>query len=129
MSRPRRAPRKRRGLWGFLSRLFGKPPGRHVLGTPPPPPPGKAEPRPAEPAFEVVEAPLSAAAPLMTEVALPTAIPQEQTPARGPSLEPAAVRLIFVDGSVLPLPEGSPEERQAHYLARRVLDATRRHAG
>jgi hypothetical protein len=129
MSRVRRAPRKRRGLWGFLSRLFGKPRGRHVLGTPPPPPPGRVEPRPTESAFEVGEAPVPAAAPLVTEVAVPVAIPHKRASASDPSLEPTAVRLIFVDGSVLPLPEGSVEERQAYDLARRVLDATRRHTG
>jgi hypothetical protein len=129
MSRARRAPRKRRGLWAFFSKLFGQPPGRHVVGAPPPPPPAKAEPRPVEPIFEVVGAPVPAAAPPASEVAVEPAAPQEPTPATAPSFEPAAVRLIFVDGSVLPLPEGSAEERQAYDLARRVLDATRRHAG
>jgi hypothetical protein len=35
----------------------------------------------------------------------------------------ASIRLIFADGSVVPLPEGSLEGRKAQYLARRVLEA------
>ena len=30
--------RRRRGLWHLISRLFGAPKGRHVIGAPPPPP-------------------------------------------------------------------------------------------
>ena len=37
--------------------------------------------------------------------------------------ELASIRLIFADGSVVPLPEGSLEGRKAQYLARRVLEA------
>jgi hypothetical protein len=33
------------------------------------------------------------------------------------------IRLIFTDGSVVPLTEGSLEGRRAQYLARRVLEA------
>jgi hypothetical protein len=66
---------------------------------------------------------------VVSEAAVQTVTPHEEAPSPASSFELTAVRLIFVDGSVLPLPEGSAEERQAQYLARRVLDATRRHAG
>ena len=78
--------RRRRGLWHFISRLFGPPKGRHVMGVPPPPP-------------ETAVDPL------------------------GPE---ASIRLIFTDGSVVELPEGSAEGRRARYLALRVLEAGRR---
>jgi hypothetical protein len=127
----RRAPRKRRGLWGLVSRLFGKPRGRHVLGAPPPPPPRRVEAPPAEATVDPAEAAIleGAVTSLVSEAASFAAPPQEETMTAITSLETASVRLIFVDGSVEPLPEGSAEERQAEYLARRVLDATRRHAG
>jgi hypothetical protein len=135
MSRARRAPRKRRGLWGLLSKLFGKPQGRHVRGTPPPPPTNRAEPGPAELVFAATEAQVeevasvvAEVAPVPSEAAVHTVTPHAEVLPTAP-FEPTAVRLIFVDGSVLPLPEGSAEERQAQYLARRVLDAARRHAG
>ena len=67
----------------MISRLFGPPRGRHVVGAPPPPPQAAAEPPPPV----------------------------------------ASIRLIFTDGSVVALPEGSVEERQAQYLALRVLEA------
>ena len=40
-----------------------------------------------------------------------------------PSAGLASIRLIFADGSVVQLPEGSLEGRKAQYLARRVLEA------
>jgi hypothetical protein len=39
---------------------------------------------------------------------------------------PTMIRLIFTDGSVVLLREGSLEGRRAQYLARRVLEAGRR---
>lgn len=84
--RARPGRRRRRGLWYFISRLFGPPRGRHVMGAPPPPP----------------------------ETAVDPLAPV------------ASIRLIFTDGSVVELPEGSAEESQAQYLALRVLEAGRR---
>lgn len=48
---------------------------------------------------------------------------QASVPAAATPAGLASVRLIFTDGSVVPLPAGSVEERQAQYLARRVLEA------
>ncbi|HZK51110.1 MAG TPA: hypothetical protein VFD47_06075 [Actinomycetota bacterium] len=48
---------------------------------------------------------------------------QASVPAAATPAGLTSVRLIFTDGSVVPLPAGSVEERQAQYLARRVLEA------
>ncbi|MPZ90820.1 MAG: hypothetical protein GEU68_04175 [Actinobacteria bacterium] len=133
----RSAPRgrKRRGLWSLISRLFGTPKGRHVAGAPQPPRPIAIEPGPRV-AAEAPETPPSEssgaeAAPIgESEIAdftpasasVATAV-QASVPAATTPAGLASVRLIFTDGSVVPLPAGSVEERQAEYLARRVLEA------
>jgi hypothetical protein len=53
----------------------------------------------------------------------PASIVRSSVPAAATPAGLASVRLIFTDGSVVPLPRGSVEERQAQYLARRVLEA------
>ena len=134
----RSAPRgrKRRGLWSLISRLFGTPKGRHVAGAPQPPPPIAIEPGarvaanapapetpPSESSgaeaapigeYEIADfTPTSASVATVVQASVPAATPAGL----------ASVRLIFTDGSVVPLLAGSVEERRAQYLARRVLEA------
>jgi hypothetical protein len=129
--------RKRRGLWSLISRLFGTPKGRHVAGAPPPPPPIAIDPgtrvaaeAPA-PETPPSESSGAEAAPIgeseiadftPTSASVATAV-QASVPAAATPAGLASVRLIFTDGSVVPLPVGSVEERRAQYLARRVLEA------
>ena len=118
----------KRGLWSLLGRMFGASRGRHVIGAPPP------APSPAPTAFSAVAVgprpPVEPAVPVASGVAAATT--PSATPVGGASPPPAPVpdgpatiRLIFADGSVVPLLEGSLEGRQAQVLARRVLEAGR----
>jgi hypothetical protein len=74
----------------------------------------------------VVAAPVAAAAPAAVPVEAPVAEPTPVPPFVAPIADLGPVRLIFSDGTIAPLPVGSPEERRARYLAHRVLEATRR---
>jgi len=128
-------------VWRLVRKLFGKPKGRHAMGGPllaPDAAPLFVEPAPeslsmpvAEPTRVfapapdpvVVPAPVAAAVPVAAPAAEPTSVP----PLVAPVTDLGPVRLIFSDGTIAPLPAGSPEERRARYLARRVLEATGRH--
>jgi hypothetical protein len=109
-----------------------------VIGAPPPPAPSPA---PSAPVLS--SAPVASRAPGVT-TQRPVGRPLPAAPA-GDSMSPGAtaagpvpaqeatvpagptmIRLIFTDGSVVPLTEGSLEGRRAQYLARRVLEAGRR---
>ena len=124
----------KRSLWSLVSRLFGTPRGRHVAGVPPPPPPpDSAAPVAEAPALETSSSelpPTDAAELEESEIAdgIPApasvaSVVRKSVPAAATPVGLASVRLIFTDGSVVPLPPGSIEERQAQYLARRVLEA------
>lgn len=134
-------------IWRLVRKLFGKPKGRHALGVPPPAPDEALpfidsanfnEPAPepiSMPAPEPEPTPVVVPAPDPVVLSAPVAVPAQAlvaapTPA-SPLVAPLAdlgpVRLIFSDGTIAPLPAGSPEERRARYLAQRVLEATGRH--
>jgi hypothetical protein len=119
----------KRGLWSLVSRMFGASRGRHVIGAPPPPTPSPAPTASSAPAVGT-RPPVEPAVPLAPGVAASTA--PSATPVGGASPPPvpvpaglATIRLIFADGSVVPLPEGSHEGRRAQHLARSVLEAGR----
>jgi hypothetical protein len=131
----RRPPKK--GFWALLRRILGTPGGRHVVGALPPPAPSSA------PVF--VSAPGASTAPAVTPHRPVGRVVPAGPEAAGVSMSPSAttagpvaaqeapvpaggtmIRLIFTDGSVVPLTEGSLEGRRAQYLARRVLEAGRR---
>lgn len=144
-------------IWRLVRKLFGKPKGRHALGVPPPAPDEALpfidsadfnEPAPepiSMPAPEpeptpvvvpapdpvVLSAPVAVPAPIAVPVAVPAqapvAAPTPASPLVAPLADLGPVRLIFSDGTIAPLPAGSPEERRARYLAQRVLEATGRH--
>jgi hypothetical protein len=131
----RRPPKK--GLWALLRKILGTPRGRHVTGAPPPPAPSSAPViasapvasrapgvTPHRPVGPVVDAPPGAAGDSVSPSA-PAAGPVRAQDAPVPA-GPTMIRLIFTDGSVVPLTEGSLEGRRAQYLARRVLEAGRR---
>ena len=86
-------------IWRLVRGLFGKPRGRHAVGVGPPPPP-------VVPPPDAAEEPRPLAPPVPVDL--------------------GTVRLIFGDGSALPLVPGSPEDRRARYLAESVLEATHR---
>jgi predicted secreted protein len=109
-----------------------------VIGAPPPPAPSPA---PSAPVLSSV--PVASTAPGVTphrpvDRVAPTApagdsmspgataagpVPAQEAPVpAGPTM----IRLIFTDGSVVLLREGSLEGRRAQYLARRVLEAAQR---
>ena len=131
----------RTGLLSLIRRVFGTPKGRHVIGAAPAPelppvpemsPAPLASPAPAiAPAPEVFPAPALSPASLPPE-AQPRTVAAEIAPSAvqapqsdAPRIGPTSIRLIFRDGSVVSLTEGSVEGRQAQYLARRVLEAGR----
>ncbi|MGH2775774.1 MAG: hypothetical protein ACRDJT_10150 [Actinomycetota bacterium] len=104
-----------------------------MAGAPPPPPPLEPEVQLAAevPGKRSPEPPVAEAA-LMSESEIPDFTPtatsvasvvKATVPAAATPAGLASVRLIFTDGSVVALPAGSVEERQAQYLARRVLEA------
>ena len=110
----------KRRLLSLLSRMFDSR-GRHVMGAASPP---------------ATPIPVPSASPLPTvDVDLPTVregasddavLAAETSPeAMHVPAGLATVRLIFTDGSVVLLPEASRDGRQAQYLARRVLEASR----
>jgi hypothetical protein len=123
----RRPPKK--GLWALLRRILGTAGGRHVIGVPPAPAPssapvasrapGVAPHRPVGRALPAAPAGDSMSPGATTAGPVPA---QEAPVPAGPTM----IRLIFTDGSVVPLSEGSLEGRRAQYLARRVLEAGRR---
>lgn len=102
-----------------------------MAGAPPPPPPLEQVSESTAPETPSPGVPVAAAAPIVEpEIADFTPAPasvasvvQASVPAAATPAGLTSVRLIFTDGSVVPLPAGSVEERQAQYLARRVLEA------
>jgi len=111
----------RRGLWSLIRRMFGAPEGRHVIGAPPPP---TASPAPAVTAAPAASPPPEPRTPVVSQIV--TSAVQASPPDVPTTTGLASIRLIFTDGTVVPLPEGSVEGRRAQYLARRVLEAGRR---
>jgi hypothetical protein len=103
-------------VWRLIRKLFGKPKGRHAMGVPFPAP--DAAPSLIETAPESTSMPAPEPAPVVAPAPDPSPVP--------PLADLGPVRLIFSDGTIAPLPAGSPEERRARYLAHRVLEATRR---
>ena len=73
------------------------------------------------PAAPDPHAPVITEAPAVASPPEPTSVASAAAGAAGL----ASIRLIFTDGTVVPLPEGSLEGRKAQYLARRVLEAGR----
>ena len=118
----------KKGLLSLVNRMFGGPKGRHVVGASPPAPSAA----PTAPATSAVGPgpPVESVSPGAASGVAAESIPSGVTTADLASLktataELATIRLIFADGSVVPLSEGSLEGRRAHYLARRVLEAGR----
>jgi hypothetical protein len=117
----------KKGLLSLVNRMFGAPKGRHVVEASPPgpsPAPTASSTPSAGPGRPVEPAPPAAASWVAAEP-VPPVTTAVRASLQTPPAELATVRLIFADGSVVPLPEGSLEGRRAHYLARRVLEAGR----
>ena len=113
-------------LWSFIRRMFGAPKGRHVAGSTAPtasPPPEASSAPPSSPAPAALPE-AEPRIPVVPEIAVSAV--EVSSPGVPTTTGLASIRLIFTDGSVVPLPEGSIEGRQAQYLARRVLEAGRR---
>jgi len=114
-------------LLSLVNRMFGAPKGRHVVdASPPAPSPAPIMPStPAAGPGPQVEA-VSRAAPsvVAAEPVTPVAMADRASLQAAPA-GLATIRLIFADGSVVALPEGTLEGRRAQYLARRVLEAGR----
>jgi hypothetical protein len=109
----------REGLWSLIKRVFRRPAKRGITDFSPQENFSTQDFAPQED-FSPSASDLQASAETETPAA---ASPPEQTslPA-ATSAGLASIRLIFTDGSVVPLPEGSFEGRKAQYLARRVLE-------
>ena len=117
----------RDGLRSLIRRVLRKPGSRH--GIPDFSPQEEISPQgdlsPSAPDLEApanTETPAVASPPELTsEQTAPPAATTASAAATTPGL--ASIRLIFTDGSVVPLPEGSLEGGKAQYLARRVLES------
>jgi hypothetical protein len=123
----RRSPKK--GLWALLRRMFEKPKGRHLVAASTPPSPWPAAALGPEVTHRHSVNPVDSVPPGPTADSMsPSAITVGQAPSQAVSVPAgfATIRLIFTDGSVVALPEGSLEGRRAQYLARWVLEAGRR---
>jgi hypothetical protein len=103
------------GLRSLVSRVLGGSGRRHGIAD-------------FSPQEDISPAAPDPQAPAITETP-DVASPAERTsaPASSPvsGTGSASIRLIFTDGTVMPLPESSLEGRKAQYLARRVLEAGR----
>jgi hypothetical protein len=122
----RRSPKK--GLWALLRRMFERPKGGHLIvaSTPSPSPTAALAPKMThrQSVSPVLSPPPEGAVGLTSPSAI--RVEGKATPAVSVPAGFATIRLIFTDGSVVALPEGSLEERRAQYLARWVLEAGRR---
>jgi hypothetical protein len=103
----------REGLWSLIRRVLRRPSARHGIEDFVPQ-------EDLSPSAPDIEAPANTDTPA---VASPPELTSVQTaPPAATAAGLASIRLIFTDGSVVPLPEGSLEGRKAQYLARRVLE-------
>jgi hypothetical protein len=111
----------KRRLLSLLGRVFA-PGGRHLIGAAPPPPATPIPGPSASPSPTVL-----ADLPALPDEASDDAVLAAETSSAATHVPaaPATIRLIFTDGSVVLLPEASIDGRQAQYLARRVLEASR----
>ena len=107
------------GLWSLIRRMFGVPKGRHVASAS-----SAASPAPAASTAPEALPEAEPRIPVVPEMAVSAM--QASQPVVPTTTGLASIRLIFTDGSVVPLLEGSVEGRQAQYLASRVLEAGRR---
>jgi len=118
----------RKRLLSLVGRMFGAPKGRHVVEALPPAssPARTASSTPAVEPGPQVEPVSAVAASGGAAESIPSGVAtaDQASPQTAPA-QLATIRLIFADGSVVPLPEGSLEGRRAHSLARRVLEAGR----
>ena len=115
-------------LLSLVNRMFGAPNGRHVVDASPPAPspaPMTSSTPVAVPGPQVEPVPPVAVSRVAAE-SIPLGVATtDRAPLQAAPAGLATIRLIFADGSVVPLPEGTLEGRRAQYLARRVLEAGR----
>ena len=116
----------REGLRSLIRRVLRRPGSRH--GIPDFSPQEEISPQgdlsPSAPDLQAsadTETTVASPPELTSEQTAPPAATTASAAATTPGL--ASIRLIFTDGSVVPLSEGSLEGRKAQYLARRVLES------
>ena len=120
---------QREGLWSLIRRVFRRSAKRGITDFSPQESFSTQDLAPQED-FSPSASDLQASAENETPAAVSPPVASAPEPISEPASLPAAtaaglasIRLIFADGSVVPLPEGSLEGRKAQYLARRVLEA------